>query len=242
MADSKTYRDTIQVDSGAKTQRARILRLLIDADGAWVPLPEIMACAAQYNARVLELRRLGFTIENKTEHVDRARHSWFRLIASPTSRPPEPKPEPPKPSLSGRIAREQRACRSLIWRWAGERTLHPHQARNFGVFAARRHQRVRVRGVRHRSPTGRLRNGDLAGIRAPHPQFGAQGSRTPQDTARARAFNGTPPAQTLPPARPAREFRVSHQQIYGAKWCADGNAPKCRQVRVLALASVRALR
>lgn len=98
MADSKTYRDTIQVDSGAKTQRARILRLLIDADGAWVPLPEIMACAAQYNARVLELRRLGFTIENKTEHVDRARHSWFRLIASPTSRPPEPKPEPPKPS------------------------------------------------------------------------------------------------------------------------------------------------
>jgi hypothetical protein len=64
----------------SKSQCAAILRLLIEAHGAWVPLPEIMACAAQYNARVLELRRLGFNIENRTERVDGARHSWFRLV------------------------------------------------------------------------------------------------------------------------------------------------------------------
>ncbi len=64
----------------AKTQTAHILRLLIDARGAWVPLPEIMACAAQYNARIFELRRCGFTIENRTETVNGVRHSWFRLV------------------------------------------------------------------------------------------------------------------------------------------------------------------
>lgn len=66
-----------------QTQRDRILRLLIDARGAWVPLPEIIELAAQYNARILELRRLGFNIENRTERVDGARHSWFRLVSSP---------------------------------------------------------------------------------------------------------------------------------------------------------------
>ena len=65
------------------TQRGRILNLLISARGAWVPLPEITACAAQYGARVLELRRLGFRIENRTKKVDGTRHSWFRLISGP---------------------------------------------------------------------------------------------------------------------------------------------------------------
>jgi hypothetical protein len=98
MPEHKTYRDAIQVDStalNAKTQRARILRLLIEARGAWVPLPEIMVCAAQYNARILELRRMGFNVENKTERVNGARHSWFRLVTS--SAAPAPKPEPTKP-------------------------------------------------------------------------------------------------------------------------------------------------
>lgn len=80
-----TTNGSTQEVSGAKTQRARILRLLIDARGAWVPLPEIMACAAQYNARILELRRLGFDIENRTEIVDGVRHSWFRLRAKSAS-------------------------------------------------------------------------------------------------------------------------------------------------------------
>ncbi len=66
-----------------KTQSAALLRLLIDAHGSWVALPQILALGiAQYNARILELRRLGFVIENKTERVNGARHSWFRLVNS----------------------------------------------------------------------------------------------------------------------------------------------------------------
>ncbi len=52
MAEHKTYREAIQrlsVAPNAKTQRARILCLLIDARDGWVPLPNIMACAAQGN-------------------------------------------------------------------------------------------------------------------------------------------------------------------------------------------------
>jgi hypothetical protein len=74
----------------SRTQCDRILRLLVEARSSWVPLPEIMACAAQYNARVLELRRLGFNIENRTERIDGHRHSWFRLVSSPA---PPAKPE-----------------------------------------------------------------------------------------------------------------------------------------------------
>lgn len=102
MAEHKTYRDAIQQISSAPnatTQRTRILRLLIDARGAWVPLPEILTLGiAQYGARILELRRLGFIIENKTDRMDGVRHSWFRLIASPAT--PAPKPEPDKLSAS----------------------------------------------------------------------------------------------------------------------------------------------
>ncbi len=84
----------------SKTQRAEILRLLIDARGGWVPLPEIMPCAAQYNARVLELRRLGFVIENRSERVNGMRHSWFRLVSSPTSLASTSKPEPAKSEVA----------------------------------------------------------------------------------------------------------------------------------------------
>src|SRR5260370_5083328 len=106
MPEHTTYRDAIQESSGApnaKTQRGRILRELIDARGGWVPLPEIMACAAQYNARILELRRLGFNIENRTEYVDGVRHSWFRLLNLPAPSTPEPvkqKTTPTDPAAS----------------------------------------------------------------------------------------------------------------------------------------------
>lgn len=66
-----------------KTQRDRILGVLIQARGQWVELPEIMECAAQYNARLFELRRLGFRIENRIRDVGGVRHSWFRLIPAP---------------------------------------------------------------------------------------------------------------------------------------------------------------
>lgn len=67
--------------SAYKRQRQKILDLLIAARGAWVSLPDILSLGvAQYNARVYELRRLGFRIENKTERDAAGQvHSWFRL-------------------------------------------------------------------------------------------------------------------------------------------------------------------
>jgi hypothetical protein len=88
VADRNTYRGTIQSE--------KILGLLRSAHGAWVPLPEILALSiAQYSARIFELRRRGFNIQNRTETVDGVRRSWFRLADS--APPPEvPKPNPPK--------------------------------------------------------------------------------------------------------------------------------------------------
>jgi hypothetical protein len=77
--------ESVQVQAPkVKSQRAAVLRLLVDAKGGWVALPDVLALGiAQYNARVFELRRAGFVIENKTERVNGARHSWFRLVNSP---------------------------------------------------------------------------------------------------------------------------------------------------------------
>src|SRR5690349_8354193 len=62
-------------------QSQKILEVLRAANGAWVPLPEILSLGiAQYNARVYELRRRGFDIQNKTEIVDGVKHSAYRLI------------------------------------------------------------------------------------------------------------------------------------------------------------------
>jgi hypothetical protein len=69
--------------SARATQRGQILSVLVAARGDWVPLPKIIERAAQYNARILELRRLGFRITNRTCEVDGERHSWFRLESPP---------------------------------------------------------------------------------------------------------------------------------------------------------------
>jgi hypothetical protein len=84
-----------------ETQRAAILRLLGAARGAWVPLPEILALGiAQYGARILEARRMGFRIENRTERLDGVCHSWFPLLSSNpsdwyTTQTGKPQPVPP---------------------------------------------------------------------------------------------------------------------------------------------------
>jgi len=66
-------------------QRSKILGLLIAARGDWVSLLSIKDEACQYNARILELRRLGFRIENKIREVGGVRHSWFRLESAPST-------------------------------------------------------------------------------------------------------------------------------------------------------------
>jgi hypothetical protein len=65
------------------TQCGRILGRLIAAHGAEVPLYEISSLAAQYNARIWSLRKMGFVILNRTEERDGVRHSFFRLVSSP---------------------------------------------------------------------------------------------------------------------------------------------------------------
>lgn len=69
--------------SSHASQCGRILGVLRAARGAWVPLPKIVECAAQYNARIFELRRVGYRITNRTREVDGERHSWFRLESPP---------------------------------------------------------------------------------------------------------------------------------------------------------------
>jgi hypothetical protein len=81
------------VKESRSTQRGRILELLIATRGDWVPLPTIADCAAQYNARIHELRRLGFLIENRTKRIDGAKHSWFRLVRGPEQPAPTAQPD-----------------------------------------------------------------------------------------------------------------------------------------------------
>jgi hypothetical protein len=62
------------------TQRDRILGLFQSRPGQWIGLPEILALGfAQFGARIYELRREGYTIENKTEHRDGKTLSWYRF-------------------------------------------------------------------------------------------------------------------------------------------------------------------
>ena len=60
-------------------QRERILGLLKEREDEWIPLYEITSLAAQYSARIHELRAAGHQIENRTEHRDGQVLSWFRL-------------------------------------------------------------------------------------------------------------------------------------------------------------------
>lgn len=76
--------------SNHSTQRAKILAELVSAHDDWVPLYRVTQYAAQYNARVYELRRMGHVIRNRTREIDGVRHSWFRL--EPATSKPIPAP------------------------------------------------------------------------------------------------------------------------------------------------------
>jgi hypothetical protein len=95
--------------SDHSTQRAKILAELVSARGDWVPLYRVTQHAAQYNARVYELRRMGFVIRNRTREVDRVRHSWFRLERGPseaTLAHTESAPATPSFPTFGNLAKE----------------------------------------------------------------------------------------------------------------------------------------
>ena len=76
-------------------QRDRIFRLLQSRAGKWVPLYEITPLAAQYSARILDLRSAGHEIRNRTGHRNGAVHSWFMLVVpKEQGKLFEPEPEP----------------------------------------------------------------------------------------------------------------------------------------------------
>ena len=64
-------------------QKGRILALLLQNKGQWVPSYSLSAAALQYCARIKELRDAGYKIENKTERVGRQVRGSFRLVARP---------------------------------------------------------------------------------------------------------------------------------------------------------------
>jgi hypothetical protein len=83
----------------SRTQCGRILGRLIAAHGAEVPLCEISSLAAQYNARIWSLRKIGFKIVNRTEERDGVRRSWFRLISGPPAAKRDDDPQTIPPSV-----------------------------------------------------------------------------------------------------------------------------------------------
>ena len=65
------------------TQEREIELLFKHRPGEWISLPEIMRHAAQYNARIHELRQSGMCIQNKKEKVNGEWHSWYRYMPLP---------------------------------------------------------------------------------------------------------------------------------------------------------------
>ena len=80
-------------------QQRKIADFLLERPNQWVRLPGILALGiAQYGARILENRRKGLVIENRTAWVGSKRHSWFRIVVPKVQEKlSEPKPEPKQP-------------------------------------------------------------------------------------------------------------------------------------------------
>jgi hypothetical protein len=97
-------------------QQQKILHLLLDAHGRWVPAPALAAISLQYSARVRELRLDGCNIENRVVRGrDGAKHGYFRirqwvtvadgqLTTTPARKPPE-RVTAPQGSLFGDLAK-----------------------------------------------------------------------------------------------------------------------------------------
>lgn len=60
-------------------QSGRILKLLKERSGEWVPAPELSAISLQYCARIFALRKAGVEIENRTERSGKIRHGFYRI-------------------------------------------------------------------------------------------------------------------------------------------------------------------
>ena len=62
-------------------QAKRILSLLLNYQGNWVPLPEILDLRiARYGARIMEIRRAGYQVEMQDSWHGRERHTAYRIV------------------------------------------------------------------------------------------------------------------------------------------------------------------
>ena len=67
------------------SQKERLKNFFQARPNQWINLPEILNLRiSQYGARILELRREGFHIENKIIGVsERQKHTAFRYVPTP---------------------------------------------------------------------------------------------------------------------------------------------------------------
>lgn len=65
--------------SARRNQRDAILAVLVAARGGEVSSYELAQISLQYCARVSELRKLGWVITNRVEHVDGQTRGYFKL-------------------------------------------------------------------------------------------------------------------------------------------------------------------
>ena len=74
-----------------RTQRDRLLGLLLEARGSEVSLRQILDLhISQFGSRILELRAMGFNISNRMEIVAGEKRSWYRLQSGPSTPTPAP--------------------------------------------------------------------------------------------------------------------------------------------------------
>lgn len=73
------------LSGSAPTQTDRLIEILHEADGQWVPLPMLVDAVGCFciHSRAADARRMGVNIENKVEYspITKKRHSWYRLLA-----------------------------------------------------------------------------------------------------------------------------------------------------------------
>jgi hypothetical protein len=75
--------------SASHSQRTRILHLLQATWPGWVPATALAKISLQYNSRVLDLRRAGWTITNRVATLNGQKHGSFLLGPPETPRSAE---------------------------------------------------------------------------------------------------------------------------------------------------------
>ncbi len=66
---------------GGRSQCDKILAVLQDNAGQWVPIPVLHQASGSYviHSRIADLRKRGHSIDQRSEHHDGQNHSFYRL-------------------------------------------------------------------------------------------------------------------------------------------------------------------